>query len=80
MIALELNTFQKKKKKKIKKIIGDKNIITNIYRIQAYDLIMCGYFSIEFIHFLLIVKKVLNYTFRFSLNEYQNNDLLKYFQ
>ena len=80
MIALELNTFQKKKKKKIKKIIGDKNIITNIYRIQAYDLIMCGYFSIEFIDFMLIVKKVLNYTFRFSLNEYQNNDLLKYFQ
>ena len=29
--------------KEIKKIIGNKNIITNIYRIQAYDSIMCGY-------------------------------------
>ena len=28
--------------KEIKKFIGNKNIITNIYRIQAYDLIMCG--------------------------------------
>ena len=28
--------------KEIKKFIGNKNIITNIYRIQAYDSIMCG--------------------------------------
>ena len=28
--------------KEIKKFIGNKNIITNIYRIQAYNLIMCG--------------------------------------
>ena len=27
--------------KEIKKFIGNKNIITNIYRIQAYDSIMC---------------------------------------
>ena len=33
--ALELNTFQKN----IKKFIENKNIITNIYRIQAYNLI-----------------------------------------
>ena len=26
----------------IKKLIGNKNITINIYRIQAYDLIMCG--------------------------------------
>ena len=80
MIALELDTFQKKKK--IKKFTGDKNIITNIYRIKAYDLVMCGYFCIEFIDFMLIVKKVLNYTIIFSLNEYQINDkiILKYYQ
>ena len=30
--------------KEIKKFIGNKNIITNIYRIQTYDSIMCGYF------------------------------------
>ena len=42
LIALELNILQKKKKKK--KFIGNKNIITNIYRIQAHDLIMCGFY------------------------------------
>ena len=29
--------------KEIKKFIGNKNIITNIYRIQACDSIKCGY-------------------------------------
>ena len=29
--------------KEIKKIIGNKNIITNIHRMQAFDQIMCGY-------------------------------------
>ena len=35
--------------KEIKKFIGNKNIITNIYRIQVYDSIACGYFCIGFI-------------------------------
>ena len=34
---------------KVKKFIGNINIITNIYRIQNYDSIMCGYFCIGFI-------------------------------
>ena len=28
--------------KEIRRLIGNKNIITNIYRIQAYDSIMCA--------------------------------------
>ena len=32
--------------KEIKKFIGKKNIITNVYRIQAYNSIICGYFYI----------------------------------
>ena len=32
--------------KEIKKFTGKKNIITNIYRIQAYNLIICRYFCI----------------------------------
>ena len=32
--------------KEIKKFIGNKNIVTNINRIQAYDSIMCGYYCI----------------------------------
>ena len=39
--------------KEIKKFIEDKNIITNIYRIQAYNSIICEYFCIQFIDFML---------------------------
>ena len=34
------------------KFIGRKNIIANIFRIQAHDSIMCGYFCIVFIDFM----------------------------
>ena len=32
--------------KEIKKSINNKNIITNIFGIQTYDSVMCGYFCI----------------------------------
>ena len=38
--------------KEIKKFIGNKNILANIYRVLAYDSIMCGYFCIGFIDFM----------------------------
>ena len=68
--------------KEIKKLIGNKNIITNIFRIQAYDSIVCGYFSIEFIDFNLKTKSFLDYTNFFSPIDYDKNDkiILKYFQ
>ena len=68
--------------KEIIKIIGNKNVITNIYRIQAYDPIMCGYFCIGFIDFILKGKSLLEYTNLFSCNDYEENDkiVLKYFQ
>ena len=34
--------------KEIEKVINDENIITNTYRIQGYNLIMCRYFHIGF--------------------------------
>ena len=40
----------------INKFIGNKNIKSNIFRLQAYDLIMCGYYCIEFINYMLKVK------------------------
>ena len=68
--------------KEIRKFIGNKNITTNIYRIQAYDLIMCGYFCTGFIDFMLKGKSLLEYTNLF--NEYEKNDkiiiIIKYFQ
>ena len=60
--------------KEIKKFIGNKNIITNIYRIQAYDSIMCGYFCIGFIDFMLKGKSLLDYTNLLSPNDYEKND------
>ena len=58
----------------IKKFIGHKNIITNIYRIQAYDSIICGYFWLGFINFMLKGKILLHYKDLFSLNNYEMND------
>ena len=35
---------------------NNENIITNIFRIQTYDSIMCGYFGFGFIDFFLQEK------------------------
>ena len=61
-------------RKEIKKFIGNKNIITKIYRIQVYDSIMCGYFCIGCIDFTLKGKSFLEYTNLFSPNDYDKND------
>ena len=49
---------------------------------QVYDSLMCGYFCIGFIDFMLKDKSLLEYTNLFSPNNYKKNDeiLLKYFQ
>ena len=68
--------------KEIKKSIENKYAVTNIYRAQAYDSIMCWYFCIGFIDFILKSKILLDYTNLFSPNDYEKNDktILKYFQ
>ena len=69
--------------KEIMKFIGsnNKNIITNIYRIQAYDSIMCGYFCIGFMNFMFNGNSLTDYTSLFSPNDLKKNDdiILKYF-
>ena len=59
--------------KEIRKFIGNKNIIENIYRTQVYDSIMCGYFPIGFIDLMFKVKSLLEHTILFSPNEYKQN-------
>ena len=55
--------------KEIIKFIGNnKKIITYIYRIQAYDSIMCGYFCIGFINFMFDGNSLTDYTNPFSPN------------
>ena len=58
----------------IRKFIGNKNVKTSIYRIQAYDSVNCGYFCIEFIDFMLKGKSLLDHTNVFSPNECKKND------
>ena len=67
--------------KEIMKFINRKKIITNIYRIQTYDSIMCGYFCIGFINFMFNGKSLTDYTNLFSPNDFNKNDdiILKYF-
>ena len=49
-----------------KEFVGNKNIIANIFRVQANDSVMCGYFCIGFIDFMLAGKKLTDYTSLFS--------------
>ena len=68
--------------KEIKKFIGNKDVVTNIYRLQTYDSIMREYFRIGFIDFILKGKSLLEYTNLFSPNDYEKNDKItfKHFQ
>ena len=57
--------------KEIKNLMGNKNIRTSIYWIQANDSIMCGNFCIRFIDFMVKGKSFLDYTNLFSPTKYQ---------
>ena len=67
--------------KEIKTFINNKNIKTNIFRIQAYDSIMCGYFCIGFIDFMFAEKTLTEFTNLFSPNNFKKSDkiTLNYF-
>ena len=56
--------------KEIKIFIKNRNIKTNIFRIQAYDSIMCGYFCNVFIDFMLKGKSLTEYTHLSSPNDF----------
>ena len=67
--------------KEIRKFIRNKNVKTNIYRIPAFDSVMCGYFYVGFIDFMLKGKSLLENTNLFSPDNYEKSDklMLKYF-
>ena len=66
----------------IKEFIGNKNIKANIFRVQANDSVMCGYFCIGFIDFMLAGKKLTDFTSMFSPYDFEKNDgiILSYFK
>ena len=57
--------------KEIKKFINNKNIIVNIFRLQAYDSAMCEYFCIGFIDFILKGNNLRDFTNLFSPNDFK---------
>ena len=65
-----------------KTFLGNKNIKTNIFRVQEDNSIMCGYFCIGFIDFMLAGKKLNDYTNLFSPHYFKTNDniILSYFK
>ena len=67
--------------KGIKNFINNKNIIANISRIQAYDSVMCGYYNIGFIDFMLKGNSLTDFTNIFSQNNFRKNYdiILNYF-
>ena len=60
--------------KEIIKFIGHRNVIANIFRIQAYDSILCGYFCIGFINFMFKGKTLTDFTNLFSPYDFKKND------
>ena len=66
----------------IKKIIGNRNIKANIYRVQASNSVMCGYFCIGLIDFTLAGKTLIDYTNMFSPYDFNKNDsnIFSYFK
>ena len=55
----------------IKEFIGNKNIKTNIFRVQANDSVMRGYFCTGFIDFMLAGKELTDYTSLFSSHDFK---------
>ena len=64
--------------KEIKEFNGNKNIKTNIFWVRANNSVMCGYFCIGFIDFILADKKMTDFTFNlFSPDDFKkNNDII----
>ena len=54
--------------------IDNKSIITTIFRIQAYDSIMCGYLCIGFINFMFNDNSLTDFINLFLPNGLRKND------
>ena len=70
-ISKEINKFINSDTTKLSSL---KRIKSNIFRIQAYDSIMCGYFCMEFINYMFKGKTLLDNTNLFSPNDFKKND------
>ena len=63
------------------RICNDKSVVeTNTFRTQAHDSIMCGYFCIGFIDFMLSDKTLTGFTNLFAPNKKNDDIIFKYFK
>ena len=68
--------------KETETFIGHKNIKKNTFKMQANNSIMCGYFCIGFIDFMLAGQTLIEHTSLFAPYDYEKNDniILSYFK
>ena len=65
---------------KLKSLLKIKTCFYNMFLIQAYDSVMCGYFC-EFIDFMLKYKSLTDFNNLISPNDLKNDDIiLSYFK
>ena len=57
------------------KKIKDKSITHSIFQVQSDDFIMCGFYYIAFIEYMIAGKTLLDYTSLFAPNDYQKKRL-----
>ena len=60
--------------KEIKEFVKNKNIKANILRVQGNNSVMCGYFCIGFVDFMLAGKKLTDFTNMLSPYGFKKND------
>ena len=71
-ITKEINKFIRSEE--LGYVVGNKEIKANIFRLQAYDSVMCGYYCIKFINYMLEGTVLLDFTNLFSPNDFKKND------
>ena len=66
----------------VEHILGNRNIKANIFRVPENNSIMCGYFCIGFIDFMLAGKTLIDYTALFPPYDFNKNEqiILSYFK
>ena len=62
--------------KDIKKFINNKNIIANIFRLQGCDSVICEYFCIGFIDFMLKDNNLTDFSNLFSPNDFKKKMMI----
>ena len=55
----------------IKELVGNKKTKAHIFQVQANKSVICGYFCMGFIDFMLTGKKLIDYTNLFSPHDFK---------